>query len=90
MDHSKRLRVKPRHTAKPGPAELCNDHGIQEGAWTHQARPGSAVFLLCSQPLRVAAILRRLSSSLLPPSFAAGRCTTAFTAARGTPRRFVA
>ena len=37
------------------------------------------IFLLCGRPACRVEILQRLSSSLLPPSFAAGRRTTVFT-----------
>jgi hypothetical protein len=46
----------------------------------------SQVSLLCGRPALPAEIPRRFSSSLLPPSFAAGRRTTAFTSPRCAAR----
>jgi hypothetical protein len=44
------------------------------------------VLLLCGRSALLAEILRRFSSSLLPPSFAAGRRTTVFTSLRCAAR----
>jgi hypothetical protein len=47
----------------------------------------SKVLLSCSQPVLLAEIPERFSSSSLPPSFARGRCTTDFLPARQRPGR---
>ena len=83
MTHRKAICVKSRHNnGAPGP-ELPVAIRRPSGAAALRAAQDKTVFLLCDRSALSTAIPRRFPSSLLPPSFAAGHRTAAFTRPAG-------
>ncbi len=87
LSHSEKICKTPLHS-RPG-RELRVRREIKKIAGTPQATLNSAFepapfFLLYSLTVRRAEIPQHFSSSSLPPSFAAGRCATAFIRQRGS------
>ena len=83
MAHCKSVAVRSRHILGAPRLELSAAARSRNAAAGAGAAQDKTIFLLCDRSALSTAIPRRFPSSSLPPSFAAGHRTAAFTGPAG-------